>query len=111
MIIEAGFGLCATNLPTLYGMVRAKGIQTLLNSLRSLISLHNGSCSNVSGGSDQEDNLRRFRSKEHDSESQIGLHKRSTEPKRSASEYELSDMRPHGAIRVTKDVDVACDMM
>lgn len=111
MIIEAGFGLCAANLPTLYGMVRAKGIQTLLNSLRSFMSLHNGSRSNVSDVSDQEDNLRRFRSKEHDSESQIALHKSSTEPKRSVSEYELSDMRQHEAIRVTKDVDVACDMV
>jgi len=108
MIIEAGFGLCAANLPTLYGMVRTKGLQTLIHSVRSLVSLGSGFRSNVS---DHGDKLQRFRSgEEQGSESHIVLREGSAEAKRSASDYEFSDMGSRGHIRVTKDINVAGDM-
>jgi len=38
-MIEAGLGVCAANLPAQYGLFNTKGVQSIVNSVQSAISL------------------------------------------------------------------------
>ncbi|KAL9131626.1 MAG: hypothetical protein Q9217_000514 [Psora testacea] len=110
MIIEAGFGLCAANLPTLYGMMRNKGLQNLMNSFQSLFSLHSVPREENSHIPSSENKFRRFPSDDRGSDAEVILHKSSIEPKRSEPFYNSQETIPHGGIRVTRDIDIAGDM-
>ncbi|MCJ1459034.1 hypothetical protein MMC28_009411 [Mycoblastus sanguinarius] len=104
MMIEVGFGLCAANLPTLYGMARTKGVQTLMNSFQSLFSLHSLPLGD-SHGSPQE----RQRNGSQDSDSRIILN--AIEPKQSSSNIEYVPTQHNSGVRVTKNINVANSMV
>ena len=50
MILEAAFGLCSCCIPSLYGMVASKGLQSIVHSLGSMLSLGGGSNSGERDG-------------------------------------------------------------
>ncbi|KAL8705958.1 MAG: hypothetical protein Q9201_000952 [Fulgogasparrea decipioides] len=42
-MIESGLGLCAACLPVQYGLMKSKGVQSIVRSVQSAISLHSRS--------------------------------------------------------------------
>ena len=103
MIIEAGFGLCAVNLPFLYGMVRIKGVRTLMNSIQSFFSLRSISRNSPHGSS----NKRRRTGSEDSGRPVI---RRTNEPKQSSSDIEFTAVEHDERIQVTKTFEIADNM-
>ena len=102
MIIEAGFGLCASNLPTLYGMVKTKGVQTLINSVQSLFSLRS-----LSPNGSHESTRPRQKFGSQDSDSRIVMN--TTAPNENSPKTEYIPMQQD--IRITKDIEVSNNMI
>ena len=107
MIIEAGLGLCAINLPTVYGFMANKGAQTLIDGFQSIFSIRSISREEISSPPHSENKLGRLHSSGSESDSQHILRKQSTEPKRSEKSNESYAMMPSRGIRVTQEIDVA----
>lgn len=104
MIIEAGFGLCASNLPTLYGMVKTKGVQTLINSVQSLFSLRS-----LSPHHSKDSARPRQRIGSQDSDSRIIANP--TAPNENLTKVEHIPMQEDIGIRMTKDIEVSSSMV
>ena len=100
MIIEVGFGLCAANLPTLYGVVRTKGMQKLTDRFQSFFSYRSG----IRGGPYGSSNKRQVFGSDNSAHPVILS---INEPRQSSLNIELATIEHDDRIHVTRTFEWA----
>ena len=103
--MEAGFALCAANLSILYGMFNmTNGPQKVMQSIRSLFSLHGSHQGSVIGP-------QRYRERLGSQGSDQRIPKNGARSKRGEGNVELLPVRKDGGSRANSDVGGADNMV